>query len=347
MKSRLLRSCRNAALWIGGITVAVVAVMFAFVVIAVRLSNQSAPMTLEGRVTDSAGRPLADAVVTARQGHERLSNPEYNRYVHETSGWTDADGRYALEGLHSAGLIPAMGLASGGHGGESSWYTVDITLPGYVPSKAYVPVVPEWTRTAARVISRILYGVAHKKADGRKRAPAAQPPCRGHALSGVDVTLYKPARFEGVVADGLGMPCPDCAVCLDPSTNTGVFSSYLPRAELPLPVTTDAEGRFRMYGVPPGGYRVRVSEEGRIVRAPPFPLLTVREGEDVAGWRFEHDALPFGSVQGVVVDAVSGRPIHYFRLYVNGVKPAVDYVSGNGTWRRLCLCGKSYAHTKE
>ena len=341
-------------LWIGGITVTVVVVVVALVFATMRLASKSEPMSLEGRVTDSEGRPLADALVVAMQGHERIAPDNFLRDTHAASARTDADGRYVLEGLRPVGLIPAMGLEGGGHGGAYSWYTVDITLPGYASAKAYVPVVPGWVRTAARLFRRALEATfyiyvsvsEHEKADLRNHEPFAHPPCRGRAMSGVDAMLYRSARVEGVVVDGLGLPCPACAVCLEPSNERSKYS-YQPRAELSKSVMTDAEGRFRLDGVPPGEHRVRVSERGRIVRKPPFPLLAVREGEHVADVRFEHDALPFGSVQGTVVDAANGRPVSDFNFYVSGVTPAVDYTSGNGSWRRLCLCGNPYTHTKE
>ena len=302
-------------------------------------------LTAKGRVTDSRGHALTNVTVSAKQGHERFapSEGDFTRAYHETTAVTDSEGRYELRGLVPAGLWEARGLEGGGYGGAYAWYTVAISEPGYASCKAYVPIVSEETRQAARMFSGLLKRLAspHEKADWRKAEPVVQPLCRGNTLVGVDFVLHKPVCVDGAVIDKDSVPQPGCTVCLE-RTNSVEWCSYEPFDETPSSETCDAEGHFRFGGVPPGAYRVRVYEANRLVNGKSPSALTVREGEPVSGFRIVYDAPPFGKIEGVVTDGASGKPVMGVTLfYFNREMGSTQCVP------LLCLCGKGGYHTAE
>ena len=302
-------------------------------------------VTLTGRVTDSAGKPLPGVTVSARQGHEHYTESEgdFTRSYHETAARTDKDGRYELRGLVPAGWWEASGLEGGGYGGADSWYTVAVSVPGYEAAKAFVPVVPEQTRLAARhaVAMMVEAATPHQRAHMKEGGPTRQPPCQGYALSDVDFVLCKPASVSGVVMAGGGRPCAGCQVSLDATNRTDLLS-YAQRDEKPMTVQTDEKGAFRITGAAPGTYRVHVYERNRYVNRDAPLVVTVREGEPVSGLRLMNDALPCGKIVGVVCDAASGKPVKGATVY------SVHKETGStDSPPFLCLCGKVGYHTAE
>lgn len=302
-------------------------------------------VTLTGRVTDSAGKPLTGATVSARQGHGHFTETEgdFTRSYHETAARTDADGRYELRGLVPAGWWEAIGLEGGGYGGAEIWYTVEVSVPGYEAAKAFVPIVPEQTRAAARRAFAMMVEATtpHQRAHMGGGGPTRQPPCRGYALSDVGFVLCKPASVSGVVMDGGGRPCVGCQVSLD-STNRTDLLSYAQRDEKLMTERTDEKGVFRIVGAAPGTYRVHVYERNRCVNRDAPLAVTVREGEPVSGLRLVNDALPCGKIVGVVSDAASGKPVKGVTVY------SVHKETGSTDCPPfLCLCGKVGYHTAE
>jgi hypothetical protein len=310
----------------------------------VRLVVHPQTVTLTGRVPDSAGKPLANAAVSAKQGHEHYTETEgdFTRSYHETAAQTDADGRYELRGLVPAGWWEARGLEGGGYGSADSWYTVAVSAPGYGSAKAFVQVAPEEAREAARRAAAMWLEATtpHQRARIREAGPARLPPCRGHALSGVDFVLSKPASAAGVVVDSGGRPCVGYHVALD-ATNRLDLLSCAQRNEAPMWVRTDEKGAFRVTGVSPGTYRVKVYEGSRGVNGKAPPVVTVREGEALAGLRLVGDAPPCGKIVGVVTDASSGRPVKGVSVY-----SAHKETGSTKCPAFLCLCGKIGSHTE-
>lgn len=302
-------------------------------------------MTVTGRVTDSLGRPVTNVTIEATHGHESLVETEgdFTRAYHETSAMTDSEGRYELKRLVPADVWAARGLGGGGYGSPYAWYTVKISAPGYLPAKAFVPVVPEETRQAAQIFLSLLKSQAtpHEKASRHPTKPAEQPPCQGHTLSPVDFVLYKPVRVEGVFVNKDGLPKSGCRVDLWP-TNSAERLSYQAFPENPRWASSDQEGRFRFDDVAPGAYKVQAYDGDRLVSGKTPLVVTVREGEPVSGVRLVNDALPCGTIRGLVTDAETGKPVKGMTIY------AVNKETGAGTYIPVrCLCGKGSYHTSE
>lgn len=315
----------------------------------IRLVIYPQTITLKGRVTDSGGHPVPDVMVAAKQGHEDYETEgDFTRYYHETTSRTDSEGRYAIKGLLPADVWHAGALANGGYGDKDICYVLKIAANGYVPVKAIVPVVPEETRQTAKAFFDILTGreSLYQKADRseRKGAPVTQPVCHGYTLSCVDFILNRPASISGAVVNKQGVPQKDCSVHLL-STNQTERLSCLPRAAIPWYVSTGANGAFMIENVPPDTYEFRVYEDGRCVSGRSPVRVTVEEGISLTGVRLEHDALPFGRIEGVVIDAASGKPVKGFSLYVAEVTGSTEYVPSCGRWKSSCLCGQKGCHT--
>ena len=311
----------------------------------VRLVLYPQTVTLTGRVTDSAGQPLANVAVSARQGHEHYTETEgdFTRFYHETAARTDADGRYELRGLVPACWWEAQGLEGGGYGGADSWYTVSVSAAGYGSAKAYVPVAPEEARAAASLAGSLMAAAAtpHQRAEWRPSGPARQPACRGFALSGVDFVLRKPASVSGVAVDSSGRPCAGYQVSLDATNRTDLLS-YAQRDEKPMTARTDEKGAFRIAGAAPGTYRVHVYERNRCVNRDAPLVVTVLEGGPVSGLRLLNDAPPCGKIVGVVTDAADGRPVKGVTVYSTHKETGTTECPPF-----LCQCGMRGYHTPE
>jgi protocatechuate 3,4-dioxygenase beta subunit len=311
----------------------------------VRMVVYPQTVTLTGQVTDSLGHPLTNVTIEAQHGHESFVETEgdFTRAYHETSALTDSEGRYELKRLVPAGVWEASGLKGGGYGSPYAWYTVKISAPGYLPAKAFVPVVPEETRQAAQTFRSLLVSQAtpHEKASRHQTKPAEQPPCQGHKLSPVDFVLYKPVRVEGVFVNKDGLPQSGRRVDLWP-TNSADRLSYQAFPENPRWASSDHEGKFRFDSVAPGAYKVQAYDGDRLVSGKTPLVVTVREGEPVSGLRLVNDALPCGTIRGVVTDAETGKPVKGVTIY------AVNKETGAGTYIPVrCLCGKGSYHTSE
>jgi protocatechuate 3,4-dioxygenase beta subunit len=302
-------------------------------------------VTLTGRVTDSLGHPVTNVTIEAQHGHETFVETEgdFTRAYHKTSALTDSEGRYELKRLIPAGVWEASGLKGGGYGSAYAWYTLKISAPGYLPAQAFVPVVPEETRQAAETFRSLLVSQAtpHEKASHHQTQPVAQPPCQGHKLSGVDFVLYKPVRVEGIFVNKDGLPQSGRRVDLWP-TNDVRWSSSQAFSENPPWASSDHEGKFRFDSVAPGAYKVQAYEGNRLVSGNSPLVVTVREGEPVSGLRLVNDALPCGTIRGVVTDAETGKPVKGVTIY------AVNKETRTGTYIPVrCLCGNGSYHTSE
>lgn len=302
-------------------------------------------VTVTGRVTDSLGHPVTNVTIEAKHGHESFVETEgdFTRTYHETSARTDSEGRYELKRLTPTPVLRARGLEGGGYGDAYAWYTLKISAPGYLPAQAFVPVVDEETRQAARTLSSLLMSQAtpHEKASWHPTKPVEQPPCQGHKLSGVDFVLYKPVRVEGIFVNTDGVPQAGRRLNLWPTNDVRWSSSQAFSANPPW-TASNPEGRFSFDSVAPGAYKVQAYEGDRLVSGNSPLVVQVREHAPVSGLRLVNDALPCGTIRGVVTDAETGKPVKGVTIY------AVNKETGAGTYIPVrCLCGNGSYHTSE
>lgn len=216
--------------------------------------------TVEGRVLDEGGAPVAGALVRAAL----VGALEEARQWQTTS---DERGDYALEGLPLARLeVVAL-------------HPVGASEPGEVDA------------------------------------------ARGgtHAL---DLVLPIAGYIRGRVVDGEGEPVPHVRVVAHPELRGRGGSLAAQRIRGELSATTDAEGRFALEGLRPGGYVLRplpagASEQTSILRA---GTRTSTGRDDV-----EVRLLAGGTIRGRLVDA-RGEPVAGYGLRVDiaAVVPQAD-----------------------
>jgi hypothetical protein len=126
----------------------------------------------------------------------------------------------------------------------------------------------------------------------RRAVPA---PARGLAL-----VLRELASVRGVVRDGNGHPARDAEVLL---AGSGVWPPRVTRVR--------GDGRFEIVGIPSGVYEVR-AHDGDLVAEPVAPLvLEPGDGREVT-----LTVTPGAAIEGLVVDAVTQRPVARARVIV-------------------------------
>jgi hypothetical protein len=102
------------------------------------------------------------------------------------------------------------------------------------------------------------------------------------------------AAVVGLVRDASRGPLPGVRVTL--TSGDSLYRDF-------FSATTDGTGRYRIAGVPPGTYAVGVSG-GAILRGPLAEVVVPTAGA------IEHDILiGFPSLEGIVLDAATGRPV--------------------------------------
>jgi hypothetical protein len=191
------------------------------------------------------------------------------------AGTTDLDGRFAAK------QIP-----------EGDYYVI-ATLPGYanltgVMTKEHLDSLPEEDR------KKLLATVA-------KGSVAANQSTQ------VAVRLERSVEIDGTVLYDDGSPAPGLRVSYklkDPGAKSGEFAEWNMRSTMSGPLETDDQGRFRILGVAPGEYLVRVTvptESSLQENVSPFPhfMGSLSEGLTV----YVGGAFRLGKAETIKVDA--------------------------------------------
>ncbi|MDA3923406.1 MAG: carboxypeptidase-like regulatory domain-containing protein [Kiritimatiellae bacterium] len=299
----------------------------------VRLIISPLAVTVAGRIVDSAGKPIKGVKVNAKQGHGGVSRPEgdYTEYYHEVSACTDSNGTYVLKGLIPANFREAVGLEGGGYGDKDIWYTLNVEADGYIKAKNYIPVVPESVREAAKfVYEKSKKSVdAYRKARMKNSTPVLQPECKENTISGVDFTLFKPARITGVVSGAFGEPNDGCSVWIEATNRVDHRFACLPHPQKPLRANVNDEGRFVIFDVPPDTYWITISEKGRRIDKRK-DIIMIEEAVQLNDVNLAYDAQPFGHIEGLVTDSESGGTVKDFSIYVKKVTNPGEYSPARG-----------------
>jgi hypothetical protein len=165
--------------------------------------------------------------------------------------WSQSAGRTDLDGRFAAKQVP-----------EGDYYVIAI-LPGYtnltsVMTKEHLDLLPEEDR------KKLLATIA-------KGAVAANQSTQ------VAVRLERSVEIDGTVLYDDGSPAPKLQVSYelkDPGAKSGGFAEWNMRSTTSGPLETDDQGRFRILGVAPGEYLVRVTvptESSEQENVSPFP----------------------------------------------------------------------------
>ncbi len=328
--------------------------------------------TVEGKVTDEAGRPIAGARV-ARVRHGIAP------------GWsgsclTNAEGKYALPGFSREGdersvWVIHRDFATAKHEftppkqGETLALDVQLgkglAVEGHVRNPEGKPVEgaevefgfaidPHYrTRTDAKGFFRLdclaeASGALAMSAKGFPTASQRVKPGRGGAVPKLDTTLVPGRAAKGRVVDRKDGPIAGASVQVmvpDPGPSSDMCR--------PVSAETDRDGRFVLDGLPDGQLLASVEASG-YTEASKCRLTTTGENTIVLD--------PPGTIVGKVLDEQTGQPLAAFnvkldtparsrapdekeaRLTYRLLSKGVEFRSADGTFTIPSLtCGGAYA----
>lgn len=266
----------------------------------------------------------------------------------EGSAFTDAEGRFRLDGLEPGAYKPraeaddAVGLADEqvilGLGETSQELVITAHPAFFVEGRIVVDGGASCDAGSVRLQDKVNargdWGQA--EADGAVRLRGMLPGeyevnvrCEGHvsaerydrvvvadkSVSGLTWTVTRGQSIRGVVVDAAGKPVRAINVSADPRPDPDQ-----PRAHRTSTWggQTDDAGRFELAGLLPGVYDLELNAWDPPRATPPKPVeVTLPKGQDIDGLRIELPAT--GEVRGVVRDA-QGRGVAKANVRMNDGK---------------------------
>ena len=263
----------------------------------------------KGRVTDSAGQPLAGMKIQAMEYRYNGELGSWSSVRHEVEAMTDEQGRFELPRLHP---MPFR-LGDGGPAG----YVLKVEGAGYVLAARKIDVVMPETLSAMEKWAKIVFGAspARDQKDWRKIKWPVSADAHG-ILDGVDFTLLRAATLGGRVMDAAGAPLAAARVSVR-HLDAPPYQP-LPFWLGPGSVNTDDAGRFSVAGLATGRYVVAVAVDGRSREYRDAPV-ELREGEVRTNLDLRYEVPPTGRIEASVLETGSGRPIGVYTAYVERV----------------------------
>lgn len=172
----------------------------------------------------------------------------------------------------------------------------------------------------------------------------------GELIDGIDFSLVKGGVITGTITDENGKPVVGEEVKLRSYVMKGRSYEYYNSGGLDQMRNTDDRGVYRIFGLPPGKYLVRVGQdqEGSFLNAKSYPLtfypsvteevnakvVDVSEGGEATGIDIklpQQNTLYVAS--GRVIDATTDAPVAGVRLGFNAVLNTEDRFGGGGVTR--------------
>lgn len=304
-------------------------------------------ISVRGRITDTAGRPVSGAHVTATSIVTVFWDQSWARVEEATSqaAVSEEDGSYTVNGIVPANLRDASGLFAMG-GSPGGVVEITASAEGYATTRVYAYAVTGALAQEARLFwdefKRKFPELAQKYIDS---PPATVPlsSSEGNSLTNVDVTLPPTATVSGALISTQGRALADTPLSIlfveekDPlEVAHDAYAQHdnlegrmvcfggtpaKPYPVLPAPIKTDASGSFSFTGLSAATYRFEaVTAPGRGQQTRNEPL-EIRTDQQVAGLQLivedPNDRL---TLKGIVVDASSRQPLDKFSIRVMKVE---------------------------
>jgi hypothetical protein len=163
-------------------------------------------VTIEGRITDQQGRPVAGAKLTGKRSAPY--NPQVGEIplvevlfargqIPETTAVSESDGSYVLLGFEPSGVIRIARYLSDGRSKVLAHAEIHVEYPLLTQDKPHVTRVPLLTEeslgSAYRLLSTMTE-IAQKRGEAGLEAKKdiALPSSHGNTITGVDIVLGQP-----------------------------------------------------------------------------------------------------------------------------------------------------------
>jgi protocatechuate 3,4-dioxygenase beta subunit len=288
----------------------------------VELVYYSAAAIVKGKITDTVGRPIASAKVTATDySHNQETSQEDAVHSHVVSTRSASDGSYEL-----AGLIPGNAYSG------PATYDIHAEKEGFVTTKMRVPVATECVYSAHTRLIQLLLESQGRTGKARleewKRETHLQPSRKGNTQCGINLSLGTPSVLSGRVSDPQNRPMSGCEVWLAPVKDR--WRPLVQDAPDPKRICTDEGGAFECRGIPAGQYKIHVGKDDRWIIAGSTNFI-VGEDQVVTGMNLQIDFHPLGRIEATVRKRDGGGPIPNFAATVRQVVSPNEYYSTTGT----------------
>jgi hypothetical protein len=249
-----------------------------------------ARMTVAGRVTDNARKPMESVSVRAVPRPVMSSFSDHHLQTGAVEHWmtTDSSGRYRLEGLIAAGGVK-----------EGAW-------------------VQEWD-----IVARA-DGFAAQRIRVMKGRSLS-----GLNVSLPDFVLVPSAKIAGRVVDTRGRPVAGRVLRITPVEKLD-DEPFVRRNVVPKYKKTDNDGGFAFGGVPPDTYVLEIAafpEHQNVRQRVRNTSFTIEAGEELADLEIVAESPEDrGAIVGRVVDGATSSPVNEFTLKL----PRADSPFGEG-----------------
>jgi len=280
-------------------------------------------VTVKGRITDMKGQPVASARVIATAYRSQVHAHTKPRYSHMVSNVTDINGYYELQGLVPGHLAQAAIGCTGRYN-----YTIRVEAAGLVTAEMNVPIEPESLIAPARRLAGIIVDLKKRfpeefgNPDLKRKRPAMSIICIGNKLEGVDFTLDPVSVISGQVVDAQGRSMP--GIKLNLRCGKDNFNEpFAVRFIYPRHCQTNESGNFSFTPIPSGAYQITAySDTGYFCFQ---NVATLAPGVSRTNLRLKFIPPPPGSIEGIVVDAVSEMPLPNFTAKILDVRESQGF----------------------
>ncbi len=308
-------------------------------------------VSIEGRVMDPQGNPIAGAEITAfnaaKNTQENISNGIAGTLHQMASVLSNAEGKFRLENLAAFNL--GDGLDYLRHGRYCWEFQIQCKAKGYRMEQTALPPYPNALLKAALEFDEYKMKTDKKENFTPDYADVKLPSGEGNVITGVDLVLVPAGSISGRVLDSRGnkILSPEeeqssstriSLVSVEVSSGSQIQETNHKPFIIPDPVFIGMGSRFHFENVPAGRYffDIQMRQDGVRMRAR-NGAVAIKEGETIQDLNLVVESREErGNVVGHVMDVLTGQPVSALSIKVLRVespsepKPQRGYVQTAG-----------------